>query len=818
MSGLLGYASTWWNSGKRRKLIENKTSTSSSVIPAGVSLNHCLSSSFTKYEAESIDESDHARQSEAYYTPVKQKLSFFSTDDEAISADVALLESKIQVENNVDEKTLSIKHPSKEECKDYYFKMYGKDLNKTLKPLSHGAGYHSFMCAASGGCDFKLVISRHVDMSWSLSPQGSRLTHERTNEHGVVSDCNGIFQATTKELGRIPAVQALIGNRTDHKTIMSVAKTQGAKATKDVIKKSYAKKKLTRSALLYIYYTIPVYYTVYYVYHTILYIPVCPTIHILLRTTRAYTLYQYALLYILYILTTPVHYTCIIYYTYTAYTRSALELTANYVEPYLDELRKLNPGCTVRLDKLASESEGDKFQRLFVIPSYTKPLINDEYGFSVVGLDAAHMKDVVLKKRIPRALLEKCVVTVISGRLPGNTQVIYALMLSQSECSEDIKALLDLLAEEGINLDKETMIIVSDRGKAIIKAVLDNITKAYHHFCPLHIEGNLKAAGFGGALALFWLARNATTKAEHDKYMNIIKQHKTASDKTIGERMHTYLSGITDNWQVHLVVSKGLMLYGFKSSNIVETTMGWLKEARKEPAYYFVRGAMRKIATDITKQAEAAEESNRVLTPYADGKYLEHKRRLMCYAYHIDACGGKLYQVRSGVENRLTTPDYRIDLNTHTCTCLQWSQRGIPCIHAAAVAEHLNLTDDVLYAAPFFHPSMLQSRRKEAFAKCVSAFVLPAHDQVVNVQATGGYQPMSYRIIENYPKLSTTKRFPSSGESSHAGTTNPRSTELRKCIYCHELMKSEKNHSVSKCMAKIAELKAAGAYTGPLDA
>ena len=31
-------------------------------------------------------------------------------------------------------------------------------------------------------------------------------------------------------------------------------------------------------------------------------------------------------------------------------------------------------------------------------------------------------------------------------------------------------------------------------------------------------------------------------------------------------------------------------------------------------------------------------------------------------------------------------------------------------------------------------------------------------------------------------------------------------------------MKSEKNHSVSKCMAKIAELKAADAYTGPLDA
>ena len=311
MSGLLGYASNWWNSGKRRKLIENKASTSSSVIPAVVSLNHSLSSSFTRYEAESIDESDHAHQSEAYHTPVKQKLSFFSTEDEAISADVALLESKIQIENNVDEKTLSIKHPSKEECKDYYFKMYGKDINKTLKPLSHGAGYHSFKCAASGGCDFKLVISRHVDMTWSLSPQGSRLSHERTNEHGVVSDCNGIFQATTKELGRIPAVQALIGNRTDHGTIMSVAKTQGAKATKDVIKKSYAKKKLTRLAILYIYCYLPHTYIIY--MYALQYIYCIYLLHL-------YTIPVCTTIYVLYIFTTPVHYTCMHYYICTVYT------------------------------------------------------------------------------------------------------------------------------------------------------------------------------------------------------------------------------------------------------------------------------------------------------------------------------------------------------------------------------------------------------------------------------------------------------------------------------------------------------------------
>ena len=691
-------------------------------------------------QSTNISENEAEDASALYSTPIKKRLNFLSEEDcSTVTEEVVKKKPRKSISDAIDVNDINFKrYDNKQDCKNALFYKYGQQKGRTLKPSSHGSGYFTYRCA-NKDCDFKMVITNKSN-TWGLNRDSSVLIHQETKADGTIYNCQGEFKATSKEIANIPAVHALVGQRVKHSTIKSVAATQGAVVSKDIIKKGFAVK-----------------------------MP----------------------------------------------TRSDIEHSANYVEPYLDELKRLNPGCEVKVERYPNtDPDADaKLHRFFVIPSYTKPLINDEYGFTVVGLDAAHMKDVVIKKRMPRAMLEKYYVTVISGRMPGNTQIIYAFMLSHSECSEDIEALFELLKESGVNLDKESIIIVSDRGKAIIKAVLDKMTKAYHHFCPLHIEGNLKAAGFGDALSLFWLARNATTEAEHNKYMTVIKNRKV-----IGERMYAYLKSITDNWQVHLVVSKGLMLYGFKSSNIVEGAMGWLKEDRRQSPYHFARGTMVRIATCLTEQAKEARRFKSALTEYAQKRYLEHERTLMAYSYQVDDCGGKAYQVRSNVENRATTSDYRVDLNTHTCTCSQWKQRGIPCIHAAAVAQHTHIPAEELYAVPFFHLSMLQKRRRDAFENCVKPFILPSTDEVEAKFVSGGYTATTYGIIENYPKLTTNKRFASSGEKAHAGNTNPRRTELRQCNLCYEMMKSTKNHSVRKCMTKIAELKKAGTYHGPLDA
>ena len=127
-------------------------------------------------------------------------------------------------------------------------------------------------------------------------------------------------------------------------------------------------------------------------------------------------------------------------------TRTEIEYSANYIEPYLDELKRLNPDCEVRVERVAGT---DEFNRALVIPSYTKSLINDGYAYRVAGLDAGHMKDVILKKRVPKALLRKYHVTLLTGRLPGNTHVLYAYMISQRECSEDMDWMLQTMIDKG---------------------------------------------------------------------------------------------------------------------------------------------------------------------------------------------------------------------------------------------------------------------------------------------------------------------------------------------------------------------------------
>jgi hypothetical protein len=139
----------------------------------------------------------------------------------------------------------------------------------------------------------------------------------------------------------------------------------------------------------------------------------------------------------------------------------------------------------------------------------------------VFGLDAGAMKPIILDHK-NSTLLEKMYVTAFSGRLAGNKLITYALVLSYSECSEDIQWMLNSMKELGINLDKPNYTLLSDRGTAIIKAVSNSFTFAYSHYCSKHLERNLKAKGFGSHLALFWEAACATTVVQYKEVMQKI--------------------------------------------------------------------------------------------------------------------------------------------------------------------------------------------------------------------------------------------------------------------------------------------------------
>jgi hypothetical protein len=107
------------------------------------------------------------------------------------------------------------------------------------------------------------------------------------------------------------------------------------------------------------------------------------------------------------------------------------------------------------------------------------------YLFPVVGLDAAHMKDIIIyhnSKTHPRTLLEKMFVSVLSGRVVGNHTIILAFMLSYSESAENMNAFLDFVEECGIKMDKPGYTLISDRGSAILSSVTGRFHSMKHHF------------------------------------------------------------------------------------------------------------------------------------------------------------------------------------------------------------------------------------------------------------------------------------------------------------------------------------------------
>lgn len=65
----------------------------------------------------------------------------------------------------------------------------------------------------------------------------------------------------------------------------------------------------------------------------------------------------------------------------------------NLLEPYLHELKRLNPGLLYEIQRVPDSTA---FLRLIVIPQYTKDV--QQYQYPLLGLDAAHMKDIVLNQ------------------------------------------------------------------------------------------------------------------------------------------------------------------------------------------------------------------------------------------------------------------------------------------------------------------------------------------------------------------------------------------------------------------------------------
>ncbi len=130
-------------------------------------------------------------------------------------------------------------------------------------------------------------------------------------------------------------------------------------------------------------------------------------------------------------------------------------------------LKRLNPTVSVKLELDAMHA----FKSLTVVLPHSRAAMDHLY--KVVGLDAAHCKRILIKKK-PRTLLKQNTLSMLTGRTFNNSIIILAYTISYSENAEDMSALLTHCLETGLPLNNSNMVVLSDRGGAIGKAVVLN--------------------------------------------------------------------------------------------------------------------------------------------------------------------------------------------------------------------------------------------------------------------------------------------------------------------------------------------------------
>ena len=113
--------------------------------------------------------------------------------------------------------------------------------------------------------------------------------------------------------------------------------------------------------------------------------------------------------------------------------------------------------------------------------------------------------------------------------------------------------------------------------------------------------------------------------------------------------------------------------------------------------YYFIRQALLDILNLINSQR--VEEINSIFTPFAKDLIDKSLLKIQQHPYTITVLSQskKLYQVSHTTSNVYHATTYNVDMFKGTCSCLKWSQLGIPCVHCIQVGIYLKAINEDFY-------------------------------------------------------------------------------------------------------------------------
>jgi hypothetical protein len=142
-----------------------------------------------------------------------------------------------------------------------------------------------------------------------------------------------------------------------------------------------------------------------------------------------------------------------------------------FLEPFLVCIKRMNPNFTYKI----RVTEDGKFDGLAVVFQYAAECFNQNFLKPVIGLDVAHMKDIIVQK-LPRTLLQKLFLSLFSARTLHNKMIFLSFALTAHENSVDLAWLHEVMIEVSVHTYVSIIILRS--------TYCLHITKVYLS-CPL---------------------------------------------------------------------------------------------------------------------------------------------------------------------------------------------------------------------------------------------------------------------------------------------------------------------------------------------
>ncbi|KAK1411708.1 hypothetical protein QVD17_38268 [Tagetes erecta] len=339
------------------------------------------------------------------------------------------------------------------------------------------------------------------------------------------------------------------------------------------------------------------------------------------------------------------------------------DYSAQYIllRDYCEELRRSNPGTTVKIDVEREANPGSatrQFRRIYVCFGSMKA------GFKMLGREILGLDGCFMKGPFPGQILTAVGVDGNNGIYP----VAFAIV--ESECTSSWTWFLNNLGDDLDLYANSNFTIVSDRQKGVIPAIHNKFPAAEHRHCLRHIHENMKSKWRGNLYKdMLWKAASVTTVPQFNKQMDKIKEqdpslHKWLQDMPPKHWARSHFSGR----------SKCDVLL----NNLCEVFNKQLVGGRDKPiitCLEYIREYMMRRINVVNKMIA---KWGKPLTPTATKAFEQIKNEASQYIVSFN--GKDKYQVTGPWNNQ-----HVVNMETRTCSCRKWELTGMPCKHAVAV-------------------------------------------------------------------------------------------------------------------------------------